>query len=241
MFPELALADTTGTTGYPATTQATSSTERGQFQADLRLRTTYVVDRVGRHRVPGLSLRWLEPHSGRYLDASISELTFWSAPNPSLGFQCLGTASGAALATEFGSLGMLGVLALAIIRRLRRGPGPLERAMKRRSRERHAFHEATHAARQGPALLALEKLYAWLAVRFATTRDRTLAPFESTTAPARDAVVAFEKSVFRDGNTAAPGGSFVSILRSARKAMGRSRAAIALESLNPARRNEGGP
>jgi hypothetical protein len=241
VFPELALADTSGTTAYPATTRATSSTERGQFQADLTLKTTYVVNRVGPHRMPGLSLRWLEPRSGRYLDARVSEITFWSAPNPTLGFQCLGTASGAALATEFGSLSMLGLLAFAIIRRLRRGPGPLERALKQRSRERRAFHEATRAALQGPALLALQNLYAWLAVRLATTRDRTLAPFENTTTQARDASVAFEKSVFRDGNMAAPGRSFVSILRSTRKAMGRSRATIALESLNPARRNEGGP
>jgi hypothetical protein len=241
VFPELILAGTPGLTGYPTAPRADSSSERGEFSANLTLRTTYVVDRVGPHRMPGLSVRWLEPRSGRYLDANVPELTLWSAPNPSLGFQCLGTASGAALATEFGTLTVLGLVAFAIIRRWRRGPGPLEKALKQRAHERQAFHEATRAARQGPGLLALQQLYTWLAVRLPTLIDRTLAPFANTSTPARDACVGLEKSIFRDRKTAAPGLAFVAILRRTRKAMGRSRAAIALESLNPARRNEGGP
>ncbi|MEI9947541.1 MAG: hypothetical protein WDO74_00785 [Pseudomonadota bacterium] len=188
----------------------------------------------------GVTLRWLEPRSGRYLDATVPELTFWSGPNPSLGFQCLGTASGAALATEVGSLGMLGLLAFAIVRRLRRGPGRLERTLRERSRERRVFNEAVRAARQGPALLGLQQIYAWLAVRFPATLDRTLTPLKDSTKEARDACVALEKSVFRDRNTAAPGLSFVHILRRTRKAMGHARAAVAVERLNPARTNEGG-
>ncbi len=48
VFPELSLADTPGLTGYPTGPRVSANTERGQFQANLVLRTTYVVDRVGR-------------------------------------------------------------------------------------------------------------------------------------------------------------------------------------------------
>jgi len=240
VFPELLLADTPGLTGYPSAPRARASSERGEIQADLTLRTTYVVDRVGPHHMAGVTLRWLEPRTGRYLDATVPELSFWSAPNPSLGFQCLGTASGAALATEFGTAFMLGLLAFAIVRRVRRGPGRLEQALRERSRERRAFREAEHAIRQGPALAGLQKIYDWLAVRFPTTLDRTLTPLERVTKQARDACAGFEKSVFRDGNMGPPGPAFVHILRRTRKAMGRSQAALEPEHLNPARDNEGG-
>jgi hypothetical protein len=240
VFPELSLGTASGLTGYSAGPRVSANSERGQFQADLTLRTTYVVDRVGPHRLAGVGLRWLEPRSGRYLDASVPELTFWSGPNPSLGFQCLGTASGAVLATEFGSLGMLALLTFAIVRRLRRGPGRLENALKERSRERRAFREAVRAVRQGPALLGLQKIYAWLAARLPATFDRTLLPLEQTTKQARDACVAFEKSIFRDGNMAAPERSFVTMLRRTRKTMGRAQRSAALERLNPTRNNEGG-
>jgi hypothetical protein len=240
VFPELSLSDTPGLTGYEAGPKVSASSERGQFQADLTLRTTYVVDRVGPHRMSGVSLRWLEPRSGRYLDATVPELTFWSGPNPSLGFQCLGTASGAVFATELGSLSLLGLLAFAIVRRLRRGPGRLERALKERSRERRAFREATRAVRQGPALLGLQKIYAWLAVRFPATFDRTLSPLKQATKQAGDACVAFEKSIFRARNQAAPEHSFVTMLRRTRRAMGRAQRPVALEQLNSARTNEGG-
>ncbi len=241
VFPELTLADTPGLKGYPTGPRVGASSERGQIQADLTLRTTYVIERVGPHRMAGVALRWLEPRSGRYLDATVPELTFWSAPNPSLGFQCLGTATGAALATELGSLVTLVLCALTIVRRLRRGPGRLERALKERSRERRAFHEAVHTIQQSPPLLGLEKIYAWLAVRFPISLDRTLTPLKSATKQAHDACVDFEKSVFRAGKTAPPGLSFVSILRRTRRAMARSQAAVGLEGLNPARINEGGP
>jgi len=240
VFPELSLGDTPGLTGYEAGPRASATSERGQFQADLTLRTTYVVDRVGPQRMPGVTLRWLEPRSGRYLDAAVPELTFWSGPNPSLGFQCLGTASRAALATEFGSLSMLGLLTCAIVRRLRRGPGRLERALKERTRERRAFREAEQAVRHGPALLGLQKIYTWLAVRFPTSLDRTLTPLKEATKQARDACAAFEKSVFRERNMATPEHAFGTMLLRTRKTMGRARRPAALERLNPTRTNEGG-
>ncbi|MEI9935738.1 MAG: hypothetical protein WDO69_00805 [Pseudomonadota bacterium] len=240
IFPEISPGETPGMTGYPMGPRVSSNTERGEFQADLTLRTTYVVERVGPHRMPGVSLRWLEPRTGRYRDATVPELTLWTGPNPSLGFQCLGTASSTVLATEFGSLAMLGLLAFAIVRRLRRGPGRVERALKERSRERRAFHQAVQSLQQGPALLGLQKLYAWLAVRFPATLDRTLTPLKDATQPARDACEALEKSIFRTRNTGTPERSFVAMLRRTRKAMGRARRPVALERLNPARINEGG-
>jgi hypothetical protein len=240
VFPQLSLADAPGLTGYRTGSQASTNTERGQFQADLPLRTTYVVDRVGPHRMSGVTLRWLEPRSGRYLDASVPELTFWSGPNPALGFQCLGTASSASFAPELGSLSLLALLGFAIVRRLRRGPGRLELTLKERSRERSAFREATHAIRQDPALFGLQKIYAWLAVRFPASSDRTLSPLKGATKQAGDACLALERAVFRERNMTTPGRSFVTMLRRTRRAMGRAQRAVALERLNPARNNEGG-
>ena len=241
VFPELALGNSPGLTGYPTGARVSANTERGQFQADLTLRTTYVVERVGPHRMSGVSLHWLEPRSGRYLDATVPELTFWTGPNPSLGFQCLGTASGTVLTTEFGSLITLGLFVFMIVRRVRRGPGRVERAIKERSRERRAFHEAVLAAQQGPGVVSLQKLYAWLAVRFPCSLDRTLSPLKDITKQARDACAALEKSVFGARNTGTPERSFVAMLRRTRKTMGHAQRPVALERLNPRRINEGGP
>ena len=234
VFPELALPGASGLSSYPSAARAVSSSERGQIQAEETLRVTYVVERAGRHTLAGYALRWLEPGSGRYLEAGVPALTLWAAPNPSLGFQCLGTARGAAVATELGSLVLLALLGALAVRRVRRGPGRIERALERRSRERRAFREVLRAVRHGAPLAVLQRLYAWLAVRVPNGLDRTLAPLEVATPAASAACAALERQLFREPRAERAPRAWASALRRGRRALGRSRQRPDLEkSLNP--------
>ncbi len=244
MLPELSLPASSGLSAYPSPPRASSNSERGLIQAQEAVRITVVIERVGRHTLAGHSVRWLEPRSGRYLEASVPELTFWAAPNPSLGFQCLGTAHATAVATELGSLGVLGLLVLAVLRRLRRGPGTYERALKRRSRERRAFHEVLRAARQGTRLRLLERMYTWLAIRNPAGLDRTLSKLAAATPAAGAACAELQRELFRNASTEPPprpGPVLARTLRRARRALGRTQRRAELSSLNPTSTIKGEP
>src|SRR5262249_38969372 len=157
------------------------------------------------------------------LETRVPDLTLWAAPNPSLGLQCLGTARGTAVATGVTSVSLFVLLILAIVRRLRGGPSRFERALARRSRERHAFREVVRAARHEKSLETLTKLYSWLTVRFPGELDRTLTPLRDATPEAGEACRGLERALFHEEQRDRPAGSLVSILRRARKAMGRAR------------------
>jgi hypothetical protein len=240
VFPELSVPEVAGLTAYPAGARAAGGGERGRISGTETLRITYVIERVGPHRVAGQSIRWLEPSSGRYSEASVPDFTLWAAPNPSLGFQCLGTARGSALATAFGTFAMLALLTLGIVRRVRRGPGGWERALAQRSRERRAFREVLREARHGSSLMLLQKMYAWLIVRFPGSLDRTLAPLERATPEAKSACVRLEGELFREMKSVGRPSAFVFMLRRARNAMGRLRRRVVVSELNSARADQGG-
>ena len=240
VFPEFQLAEVAGLRAYPAQPQASANSEHGQIQGELTLKVTYVVERVGPHRLLGTGLRWLEPSSGRYAFAAVPDVGFWARPNWSLGFQCLGTARGAAVMTELGSVTLLALLVFAVVRRVRRGPGRFERAWQQRSRERRSFRAAIQAARSGSALSALQRVYDWLVVRFANRSERTLAPLVRSTNEAAAACAKLEADIFRNGVSAPPGAGFVAMLRRARKALGRAQLHGVLDGLNSGSENEGG-
>lgn len=233
VFPELTLAEVAGMSAYATGAHAESSTERGEIRAAQTQRVTYVVERVGPHSLAGLSLRWLEPRSGRFQEARVPDVKLWAAPNLSLGFQCLGTARGAALATEVSTLALLALLTVAIVRRLRHGPGRRERALERRFRERRVFHELLASVRHRPALVVLQKLYAWLDVRSPGGLERTLAPLTGATPEAAVAIATLERGLFREGISRFPLPGFVHMLRRARRVMRRKRTRLPLKSLNP--------
>ena len=197
VFPELALGHVSGLREYPAASSARASSERGQIEAQLVLRSTYVVERVGRHTLPGLSLRWLEPHSGRYQEATLPALQLWTAPNLALGFQCLGTAPGTAVVTEIGSLGLLLLFAVAFVRRRRHGPGRRERALRARGRERRAFHRLLRSLRTSAPLGFLDNVYTWLPLCAPASSERTLAPLAHATREAHDACARLQRELFR--------------------------------------------
>jgi hypothetical protein len=241
VFPEIVLGDASGLRAYPAAASAGTSTERGQIEAQLVLRSTYVVERVGRHTLPGVSLRWLEPRSGRYQEATVPALTLWTGPNAALGFQCLGTAPGAAVVTELGSLGLLLLFGVAFARRRRRGPGRRESALRARSRERRAFHRLLRSLRTSGPWRMLGELYAWLPL-CAAASDRTLAPLARATREADQACSELERSLFR-ASTAREvqvpqhlperlRQNFARSLRRARRVLRRPRRSGGLASLN---------
>jgi len=242
VFPGLTLAAVAGMTEYSAGKHAESSTERGKNVATEAQAITYVVDRVGPHRMPGLSLRWLEPRSGRYYEATVEDTTLWAAPNPALGFSCLGTARGTALGTAVVLLGGLAIVTLLILRRLRRGPGRWERAFVRRSEERRAFHAVLRAARVGAAHQLLTTLYAWLTIRSPRKLDRTLNAFRHATAEASDLADSLDSAVFStSASLSIDTGKSRAILRSARSAMRRSGRRPGLAPLNPSVPGQGEP
>jgi len=240
VFPELVLPEASGMTAYPSGLRATTNTERGTFGGEESLRVTYVIDRVGPHEMPAFSVVWLEPRAGRYFEARVPAVKVWAYPNPALGFQCLGTARAAGVVTELVSVGTLALFAWALIQRRRRGPGRVALAWRERSRERRAFHGAVVAIQREPPFVGLQKIYAWLAIRFPRLPDRTLAPLEATSDEARTVCTGVESAVFGNGKSIPSPKAFVVMLRRARKAMGQARRPAVLESLNPAPRKPGG-
>jgi len=242
VFPGLSPAPVPGMTEYSAGKHAQSSTERGKIVASETRAITYVVDRVGPHRIAGLSVRWLEPRSGRYYEAKIEDATLWAAPNPALGFSCLGTARGTALGTAVVLLGGLAIVTVLIVRRLRRGPSRLERAFAQRSEERRAFHAVLHAARNGAAHQLLTTLYAWLTIRSPRNLDRTLNAFRRTSAEASDLADSLDRAAFSTGESVSiDTGKSRAILRSARSVMRRSGRRLRLAPLNPSATGQGEP
>lgn len=239
VFPELAPVPVPGTTAYPGGAHAESSTERGQIGAKQTYSVTYVVDRIGPHEMPGVSVRWLEPHSGRYSEATIDDQTFWTRPNWALGVACFGTAKAAALATTAALCLTVVLLSIAVVRRVRRGPGRIERALAARLEERRAFREVTRAADSNAAGTLLEALYRWLVIRSPQKRDRTLQAFRNASGDANALSYKLERAMFREGRAKidTPNGS--TICQHARGAMNRSRDAGEAPRLNPTE-SEGG-
>jgi hypothetical protein len=232
VFPELTPPAVSGVTMYPGGLHASSTTERGQIAAKQTFSVTYVLDRVGPHSMPGLSIRWLEPRTGKYQEARIEDQTLWARPNFALGFSCLGTAQGAALATGIAVIATITVVLLAIARRVRLGPGRLERAFRERRREQLAFREVLHAMRSGAARQCLDALYAWLVIRSPKSLDRTLGVFRHSTPDARNLSAAVEQSLFRNGSTILDIANASAICRQARAALKRRETRVA-PSLNP--------
>ncbi len=235
VFPELVPAKVPGMTAYPGGAHAESTTERGQIAAKQTYSVTYVVDRVGPHEMPGVSVRWLEPRSGKYGVAAITDQTIWTRPNWSLGTSCFGTAKGTALATGAALLFTLVALTLVAVRRVRRGPGAWERAISTRLRERRAFGKVVRAARMGSASALLQSLYAWLVIRKPYKIDRTLLAFRRASADARALCVSVEQALFRDARANIDIPRSTTICQHARREMSRSRDRRGTPRLNPDR------
>ena len=231
-FPELALSAVPGLSAYPAGAHAESTTERGQIGAKQTYSITYVVDRVGPHEFAGLSVRWLEPRTGRYSEATITQQTLWARPNWALGLSCFGTAKTAAVITAGSVAVTLAFLAVLIARRVRRGPGAIERALARRLQERRAFRAVLSSARSGRASQLLEALYAWLVIRAPASLDRTLAAFRVSSPDAHNLAVDVEQALFRE-STSIDTHRAVTVCNRARRAMRWSRARRERSRLNP--------
>jgi len=232
-FPELALSSVPGLIAYPGGTQAESTTERGQIAAKQTHSVTYVVDRVGPHDLPGISVRWLEPRTGRYANATIEAQTIWTHPNWSLGFSCFGTAKGAAVITALSVSVTLALLITLIVQRIRRGPSSIERALARRLEEWRAFREVLSAARSGRAFHLLRALYAWLVVRSRISFDRTLSAFRGASPDARKLTATVEQALFRNGDAQIDMHDTVKVCQRARGVMKRSWGRKGRSRLNP--------
>jgi len=233
-FPELALSSVPGLIAYPASAHAESTTERGQIATKQTYSVTYVVDRVGPHDLPGISVRWLEPRTGHYADATIQQQTLWAHPNWALGLACFGTAKTTAVITAVGLMVTLALLVIFVVQRVRRGPGAVERALSRRMDEWRAFRGVLATARGGRASHLLEALYAWLVIRSRTELDRTLSAFRAASPEARTLTITLEQALFRDGSAKIDTHDTVKVCRRTRRVMKRSRCRKGRSSLNPA-------
>ncbi len=233
VFPELALTTVPGLSAYPGGVHAESTTERGQIAAKQTHSITYVVDRVGPHDLAGLSVRWLEPQTGRYREVTIPQQTLWAQPNWALGFSCFGTAKTAAVITAVGVMVSVVFLTLVIVRRVRSGPGAMERALARRLQERRAFRAVLSAARSGRMSRLLDALYAWLVVRAPTSLDRTLSAFRVASPEAHTLTANIEQALFRE-STRIDTHLAVTVCHRARRVMRRSRDRRRRPRLNPA-------
>ncbi|HYQ03324.1 MAG TPA: hypothetical protein VER96_31835 [Polyangiaceae bacterium] len=233
-FPELTLSAVPGLTAYPGGTHAESTTERGQIAARQTYLVTYVVDRVGPHDLPGMSVRWLEPRTGRYANAIIHEQTIWTRPNWSLGFSCFGTTEAAALITAIGVTVTVALLSTLMVKRIRRGPGKIESALAHHLEEWRAFREVLHAARNGRVSNLLRSLYAWLAVRSRTSLDRTLNAFRAASPEARTLTTNIEEVLFRNSPPQIDMHDAAKVCHQARGVMRRSSDRKGRSRLNPA-------
>ncbi|HEY0468715.1 MAG TPA: hypothetical protein VGC79_31190 [Polyangiaceae bacterium] len=234
VFPDLTLPAVSGLTAYPAGAHADSTTERGQIAATQTQSITYVVDRVGPHDLSGLSVHWLEPRSGRYYEATVEGQTLWTRPNWALGLSCFGTAKTAAILSAAGLLVSLTLLTVWVVRRLRRGPGAMERAFEQHLEEWRAFREVLSAARSAGTDRWLAAVYAWLVVRSRSSLDRTLRAFRAASPEARALTTTVEEALFRTDRSPFDMPNAATVCKRARGVMRRSRGRRGRSRLNPA-------
>ncbi len=214
VLPTLEFAQVPGLSVHSAAPRDVASAERGQITASRTFEATYVVERVGHYDLDALTVRWLEPASGKYHTASAPELAFWALPNPQLGLHMWGTATTNQLAGFGLSLALLLGFVTVVIRRTRGGPFAFERWLGARYAERRAYRRFVASLAGSSPLESLRLVYAWLRARFPSSTDRTLAPLRSVDAFTTESLAVLEDRAFNPGQErTAPAASVAALAR----------------------------
>lgn len=235
VLPTIDFSAVSGLSLYAQAPKDASSAERGQLSASRTFQATYVVERVGHYELEAATLRWLDPASGKFHEATAPELSFWAGPNVGLGLSMWGTTTGAGL-LGFGLSSLVLALALWAIWRRSKGPFAFERALARANAERNAFAELRRAARHGAPLQILIAAYAWLRVRFPLRTERSLAPLRDVTPALTEQLGVIERSAFgpqqgRSSSSAtAIGVGLAALLVEARSRLAKRKRPMILES-----------
>jgi hypothetical protein len=231
MLPELRFEAVAGLQVYPAEARVLSTGERGAVEASRSYAATYVVERVGHYELPALSLRWLDPASGRYATAQAPPLSFWSRPNPSLGLDAFGSAPGLGVGLLLGTLLVLGALAYVIWRRLRLGPFGWEQRLRAQNRERRAFLDFERAMTHASPVACLKRAYVWLALRLPGER-RTLAALRSASPESAQALSSWEAQAFGGRARGAIPTGLRHVFVRARRSLGETREQSSISEIN---------
>lgn len=232
MLPALSFADVPGLRLYPAEPRAQSSAERGVIRASRSYSATYVVERVGHYELPQLSVRWLDPASGRYATAHVSVETFWARPNFGLGLSAFGSAPGLGLALSLSALLLLAALIYVTRVRLREGPFAWEERLYARYREQRAFLAFERALAHGAPLVLLRRAYAWLALRLPHA-ERTLAPLREASTQSAETLQHWEEQAFSGGANGRAERHLHRTFARARRVLDKPRAESAVSAINP--------
>lgn len=232
MLPELTFGDVPGLRVYPAEPRAQSSAERGVISASRRYSATYVVERVGHYELPVLSVRWLDPASGRYATAVAKAESFWARPNFGLGLSAFGSAPGLDFALLLSTLVLLATLAHFTRRRLHEGPFAWEKRLRARYREQRAFVAFERALGHDAPLVLLRRAYAWLALRLPNA-ERTLAPLRDASPKSAEALQQWEAQAFHGAANGTPVRHPHRTFARARRALDTPRAQSAVSEINP--------
>jgi hypothetical protein len=233
MLPDLTFAEPSGLRIYPGEPRALASAERGEVRASRSLSATYVVERVGHYELPELSVRWLDPNSGRYTTARAEALTFWARPNFSLGLSAFGSAPGLGFGIWLGALLSLAALVYLVQRRLRFGPFAWEQRLAARRQEQRAFLAFERALTHAPPHAILERAYHWLALRL-PSEPRTLARLRATSLDSAEALKSWERQAFAMGTPSAPAKpGLYRIFARARRALAKLGDESSISEINP--------
>jgi hypothetical protein len=228
MFPELSFATAQGLRVYPLEARASASAERGAIRASRTFSATYVIERVGHFELPALSVRWLDPSTGRYATAHSEPLVFWARPNLKLGLAAFGSVPG----LELGLALLLAALGYCALRRVRSGPFGWERRLAAHWREQRAFLSFERALARDPPLAVLRSAYAWLALRL-PGEARTLARLRASSTQSADALRTWEEQAFGGRAAGAPARGLRRLFARARRALGQRGAQRSPSDINP--------
>ncbi|HKP57338.1 MAG TPA: hypothetical protein VJV78_11490 [Polyangiales bacterium] len=234
MLPELRFEPVEGLQVYPAEPRVLATGERGAIEASRSYSATYVVERVGHYELPELSLRWLDPASGRYTTARAESLSFWTRPNPSLGLDAFGSVPGLGASILLATLILLGALAYVIQRRLRGGPFAWEQRLRARNVERRAFFAFERALTHAPPFTRLSRAYAWLALR-SPAAPRTLERLRAASKESAQALSTWEAQAFGGRAHGESPRGLLRVFVRARRGLGEASESDSVCDINPSR------
>jgi hypothetical protein len=230
VFPTFTFASSSGLAAYPAEPKTRSTSERGAFVSERETSVTYVVQRAGPQAIPAVAVRWLEPASGTFAIATAPRHRFFARPNPSLGFQCLGTAPGARTSLELSAVTFLVAGVALFVRRWRRKEQLLP--IQKGPSEAHAFRVVLRSARSDRGISTLRSLYRWLQILWPDAVAPTLRDLAKSAPDARDELERLDASLYGQTPQSWHHGGFLATLQRARRRIRSAKPAIA-HDLNP--------
>jgi hypothetical protein len=82
LLPPLPLFETEGLAAYPDAPELSDRSNRGALIGERQDRLTWVVERAGEYRIPGIRFQWWDPGAERLRERIIGGLSFSARPDP---------------------------------------------------------------------------------------------------------------------------------------------------------------